>query len=689
MNLLPQLLAVSLLGLSTSAQVVINEVFYNAPEDIDDLEYIELHNASDTPADLSGWEFTKGIKFVFPSGATIPPQGFIVLCRDAARFAQYYRTPAAGTFKQTLSNDGETLELSDASGRVVDQLSYTDRAPWPLGADGESGSLERICPAASGAEPFNWASSPLSPDRIAPVGTPGQPNANYAPELPPVISDLKFSPENPAPGQPINVTASLRGATTNHSTRLTLLFRGGNNGIPETAVPMLQTSPGLFAGTIPGQLAGSLLRFRIGARSLSGVTRFFPAPHEPRPALSLYIGGAPNAGKIPLAYILAPESVQFTPRPRRWRGERNEMPQAAAPHTSTFVYYDPAVRRFECFDFVQVAPRPGGWKVRLHKDQLLREMSTLNITFENDRGVLAEPLAYEIYRRAGIAAPQSWHVRLTMNNQPLGYHLLFEQPNRSFLRRNKIDDDGNMYKILWYEQGVVAQHEKKTNTQQGHEDIIALVQALEQSEGRAQWEVIKKNFDIRQVATYFAVNMVLSHWDGYFNNYFTYHDVNGKGKWTMYPWDQDQTWGILNHDPDFVLTTMPVTFGMNGDVPPGQRSRGDSRQFRFGEGPSWWRPPGYFSGPLLANEQFRPFFLARTREILESVYTPEKIGPVIDSLSKNLRDEVKFRAEITGSDARWDLEQFDRRIRAFHTHLIKRREFLFKQPEIKNALRMR
>jgi hypothetical protein len=34
--------------------------------------------------------------------------------------------------------------------------------------------------------------------------------------------------------------------------------------------------------------------------------------------------------------------------------------------------------------------------------------------------------------------------------------------------------------------------------------------------------VIQDNFNVNQVATYFAVNMVLSHWDGYFNNYFTY-----------------------------------------------------------------------------------------------------------------------------------------------------------------------
>jgi len=40
--------------------------------------------------------------------------------------------------------------------------------------------------------------------------------------------------------------------------------------------------------------------------------------------------------------------------------------------------------------------------------------------------------------------------------------------------------------------------------------------------------------------------MILSDWDGFFNNFFAYHDVHGSGKWTMYPWDQDKTWG--HHD---------------------------------------------------------------------------------------------------------------------------------------------
>jgi hypothetical protein len=34
--------------------VVINELLYNAPDDLDDVQWIELYNPSDQPADLGG-----------------------------------------------------------------------------------------------------------------------------------------------------------------------------------------------------------------------------------------------------------------------------------------------------------------------------------------------------------------------------------------------------------------------------------------------------------------------------------------------------------------------------------------------------------------------------------------------------------------------------------------------------------
>src|SRR5262245_3041849 len=111
---------VALIGLlviatRTVGGVVINEIFYHAPDDLDDLEWIELHNPDESMADVSGWKFTSGVEFQFSANSTIPPGGFVVVCKDKKLFAECYEVPVIGEFKKSLGNGGDTVELADAS----------------------------------------------------------------------------------------------------------------------------------------------------------------------------------------------------------------------------------------------------------------------------------------------------------------------------------------------------------------------------------------------------------------------------------------------------------------------------------------------------------------------------------------------------------------------------------------------
>ena len=317
---------------------------------------------------------------------------------------------------------------------------------------------------------------------------------------------------------------------------------------------------------------------------------------------------------------------------------------------------------------------------------MLDDMSTINVIFEGvDRFVLAEPLAYEVYRKAGNAAPSTDFLRTWVDGQPLGFQLLIEQPNKAFLHHNKLASGGNLYKCVWFGNDLITKHEKKTRVREGHDDLVKLVNELKQTKGDEQWAVIKKNFDVEQVATYFAVNMVLSHWDGYFNNYFTYHDTRKTGKWTMYPWDQDKTWG--HHDglrENDVFFDMPLSFGMAGDAPPNW-PKGQPPPGGFGFGAIWWRPGGEFSKPLLANPHFRKLFLARTKVILETVYTEDVFFPLIKELGDRLEDDFKYRALLRKQDPKEAVAGLQRNLNSLREHLTKRRSFLLAQDEIKQA----
>jgi hypothetical protein len=103
----------------------------------------------------------------------------------------------------------------------------------------------------------------------------------------------------------------------------------------------------------------------------------------------------------------------------------------------------------------------------------------------------------------------------------------------------------------------------------------------------------------------------------------------------------------------------------------------------FGHGgPMWWRPPGFFSGPLIADPHFRAIYLSRIKEILETTYTEAVFFPIIDAMADRLREDVLLRAKIRGASEADGLRVLAQNVRTLKTHLTKRRRYLLSQPEL-------
>ena len=64
-----------------------------------------------------------------------------------------------------------------------------------------------------------------------------------------------------------------------------------------------------------------------------------------------------------------------------------------------------------------------------------------------DTGLVGEHLTYEVYRRAGIAAPMTAHAHVTINGNDSGIYVIREPINRDFLTRNfgSAFSNGNVY----------------------------------------------------------------------------------------------------------------------------------------------------------------------------------------------------------------------------------------------------
>ncbi|MGK0187831.1 MAG: hypothetical protein ACI9R3_003622 [Verrucomicrobiales bacterium] len=156
--------------------VVINEIMYHPLSLSGDSggEFVELTNRGSSAIDLSGWAFRAGIDFAFPAGASIAPEGFVVVARDRTRLIADHPGLSAdtvfGNFGGSLSNSGERIELAMPVTRVdgegegvvfvaVDEVTYRDGGRWGERADGGGSSLELVDSHADNRLAPNWEPS--------------------------------------------------------------------------------------------------------------------------------------------------------------------------------------------------------------------------------------------------------------------------------------------------------------------------------------------------------------------------------------------------------------------------------------------------------------------------------------------------------------------------------------------------
>jgi len=162
----------------------VSEIMYNpAPDaadpsiDNDDFEFIELVNTSDTTSlDLENVRFTQGIEFTFPQ-ISLGAGERVVVVRNLDAFQQRYGTEIRvageyGNFK--LSNAGETLRLEDATGALIQELTYNDT--WYRSTDGGGFSLEVL--DVTNADPAHFSQADAYLPSIASGGTPGADRAS-------------------------------------------------------------------------------------------------------------------------------------------------------------------------------------------------------------------------------------------------------------------------------------------------------------------------------------------------------------------------------------------------------------------------------------------------------------------------------------------------------------------------------
>lgn len=136
------LLFISVAFLQTlNAQLIISEIFYNAPNaGTDSLEFVEFYNNGTTAVKLKGYYFKNAFVDTLPD-ETIAAGKYYVVANNAAYFKSKFGKDCRQWISGGLNNTGELIELWTANGVLADSARYSSANSWPQTPNGGGASL--------------------------------------------------------------------------------------------------------------------------------------------------------------------------------------------------------------------------------------------------------------------------------------------------------------------------------------------------------------------------------------------------------------------------------------------------------------------------------------------------------------------------------------------------------------------
>ena len=507
---------------ASSGDVVFNEIHYHPVDDHPTGEYVELHNKSGSTVDLSGW-CVDGIKYCFPAGRSIAARGFIAI--------------GSGEYSGSLSNGGEDLALLDAGGNQIDFVEYDDKKDWPAFADGEGHSLQRLDVNADADNSGNWRSDPPTPGRANVVRTTPMP----------VWSKVKHNPL-PAPGAAVTVTAEVKNAT---EASISYVFGFGS---PVTVrVPIIA---GAIRFDIPGQAAGSLIRYRLIAVSAQNVPGSWPRQGDGAIFTGTTVASAVTTDLPRFEWFMPDATYNAAVRDLTLRGDDGY----------------PAVLAYggEIFDNTKVRVKGQAsryhpkkkWKFILAPGRELEIEGLLPKKVDefalhsnwSDKSFLRETIASEAFAAAGVAVSQAFPVQLERNNQFYGLYTYVEQQDGTWRKRWNLDESsvyevggGQVFGLLrptdnrLGESAFRRKYDKETKEFENDAKLRELIAVLNSTSGAKRRAWIYDNVDVPSVVNTLAASMAFQHQDIGHKNYRLV--LNQLGKWTTIPTDFDLTFG--------------------------------------------------------------------------------------------------------------------------------------------------
>lgn len=559
--------------------------------DGDPSDWIEVYNRGTTEANLRGWYLTDDrtdpAKWRFPDVRVPPHESLLVFAsgKDRAVVSEElhtnFRLPDSGEYLALVEPDGWTIawEYAPAYPQQFEDVSY--------------GLVGDLLP------------------RYLTVPTPGTLNEGPAENQGPVLGRVSHTPAEPGPDDPIVVRASAEPslAPVESVTLHCRVMFGATQAVPmydDGVHSDERAQDGVYGAIIPPSLAsaGEMIRYYVTASDHQGRASRWPLFQDElnSPQYCGFVISDPGVvSQLPVLYWFVADPAA---------AETDAGTRASIYYDG--VFYDNVLVRLRGltarywpkksfkFDLNQ------GYHFRFSSDEAPVEEFNLNSTV-TDKAYVRQILALETYRDAGVPASIGFPVRVQQNGAFYSVSIWIEQPDERFLKRQGLDPNGALYKLL--KLNILASSTvnvaKRTRLDEDHSDLQALIDGLQlPPEQRAAY--LYDHVNIPEAINYLAVATILHDRDQGDNNYYMYRDTEGNGEWMVLPWDKDMTFG---------RTYLPDEGGTFNDV------------IWADQDPPSHPLHGYYVGnrlfdALLGTPEIQEMYLRRLRTVMDAFLQP-------------------------------------------------------------------
>ncbi len=632
-----------------TGQIVINEIMYHPSSERTDEEYIELLNRGAYDVNLTGWKFTRGVNFTFPT-VTLASDEYLVVAADVTRFHAKYPSVAnvVGGWTGQLSNSGEDVELEDASGNRVDLVSYADdgdfalRRPWPQDTrglewyaehDGVGKSLELRNPALPNNHGQNWLASTTA------NGTPGQRNSVFSTDIPPMILGVTHFPAIPKSDHEVTITAQIVDESTTGLT-VTLFQRNATSASPPdfSSQPMFDdglhndgvAGDGVYGAVLSPMGNHTVIEFYVQATDAASHTRTWPAAAQQSGGslaqtanASFQVDDETYSGPQPFYRVI------MTQAERNGLDGISHQSDAQFNFTLVTIDQDDVQIRYNCGIRYRGAGsrgrNPPSYRLNIPNDRRWNGKSGMNL---NSQYTHAQLIGSKVAQKAGLPAANCRVVQFRVNGQNLassgspqyGSYVHVEPINTEFADvHSPTDSAGNVYRAssgshsarLNYlgtdpNSYINAGIYKTSNVSENDwSDMFALTFALDPATtpANAYVQAVRQNANVEMWMRYFAVLSLMEYSEtalgtGYGDDFALYRGV------------LDPRFVIVSHDYDTIFGEGDTSGNVNENIFIADRLPIVDR--------------------FLHNAEFEPIYYAELRHQLETAFSTDSLDSMFD-----------------------------------------------------------